>query len=128
MSLIAPNLDITHTGQEEVLDGVRLVFQLTPDSEAPAEMHFHFPEFGALCMAENATKNLHNLVTLRGALVRDSHSWSRYIDDAINLFADDSDVAFASHHWPTFGARPRRRSTSPSSATCTPTSTTRRCG
>jgi len=103
VSLIAPNLDITHSGQEEVLDGVRLVFQLTPDSEAPAEMHFHFPQFRALCMAENATKNLHNLVTLRGALVRDSHNWSRYIDDAINLFADDSDVAFASHHWPTYG-------------------------
>jgi alkyl sulfatase BDS1-like metallo-beta-lactamase superfamily hydrolase len=102
-SLIAPNLDITHTGQEEVLDGVRIVFQLTPDSEAPAEMHFHFPERRALCIAENATKNLHNLVTLRGALVRDAHNWSRYIDDAINRFADSTDVAFASHHWPTFG-------------------------
>ena len=102
-SLIPPNLDITHTGQEEVLDGVRIVFQLTPDSEAPAEMHFHFPERRALCIAENATKNLHNLVTLRGALVRDSHNWSRYIDEAINTFADSSDVAFASHHWPTFG-------------------------
>ena len=102
-SLIPPNLDITHTGQTEVLDGVRIVFQLTPDSEAPAEMHFHFPERRALCIAENATKNLHNLVTLRGALVRDSHSWSRYIDDAINRFADGTDVAFASHHWPTFG-------------------------
>ena len=103
VSLIAPNLDITHTGQEEVLDGVRIVFQLTPDTEAPAEMHFLFPERRALCMAENATKNLHNVVTLRGALVRDSHNWARYINEAIELYAAEADVAFASHHWPTFG-------------------------
>ncbi len=103
VSLIAPNVDITHTGQEEILDGVRIVFQLTPDTEAPAEMHFLFPERRALCMAENATKNLHNVVTLRGALVRDSHNWAHYINEAISLYAADCDVAFASHHWPTFG-------------------------
>ena len=90
-------------------------------------MNFLFPERRALCMAENATHNLHNLLTLRGALVRDSHNWARYIDEAINLFADDCDVAFASHHWPTWGGT-GSCSTCPSNATCTPTCTTRRCG
>ncbi|MGI8448330.1 MAG: alkyl/aryl-sulfatase [Streptosporangiaceae bacterium] len=101
--LIAPTIDITRTGQEEVLDGVRVVFQLTPGTEAPAEMNFCFPDKRALCMAENATHNLHNLLTLRGAQVRDPRIWSRYLAEAIELFARDSDVSFASHHWPTWG-------------------------
>ena len=97
-------MDITHTGQEETVDGVRIVFQITPGTEAPAEMNFLFPDHRALCMAENATHNLHNLLTLRGALVRDPRIWSRYLDEAIELFSGDTDVAFASHHWPTWGS------------------------
>ncbi len=103
VGLIAPTLDITHTRQEEVLDGVRIVFQLTPGTEAPAEMNFYFPDKRALCLAENATHNLHNLLTLRGAQVRDPRIWSRYLAEAIELFARQSDVSFASHHWPTWG-------------------------
>lgn len=103
VSLIAPNLDITHDGQELVIDGVRMVFQLAPGSEAPSEMHFHFPDKRALCMAENSTHTLHNLLTLRGALVRDPHAWAGYLTQAIELFGDDTDVVFASHHWPTWG-------------------------
>lgn len=103
VTLIPPTLDITHTGQEETVDGVRMIFQLTPGTEAPAEMNFYFPQRRALCMAENATHTLHNLLTLRGALVRDPHVWARYITEAINLYAHDSDVVFASHHWPTWG-------------------------
>ncbi|NUS45918.1 MAG: MBL fold metallo-hydrolase [Mycobacteriaceae bacterium] len=103
ITLIAPTLDVTHTGQEETVDGVRIVFQVTPGTEAPAEMNFHFPQRRALCMAENATHTLHNLLTLRGALVRDPHVWAKYLTEAINLFAHDSDVLFASHHWPTWG-------------------------
>jgi alkyl sulfatase BDS1-like metallo-beta-lactamase superfamily hydrolase len=103
VGLIPPTVDITRTGQEETIDGVRIVFQITPGTEAPAEMNFHFPDRRALCMAENATHNLHNLLTLRGALVRDPRVWSRYLDEAIELFGADSDVAFASHHWPTWG-------------------------
>jgi alkyl sulfatase BDS1-like metallo-beta-lactamase superfamily hydrolase len=82
---------------------VRIIFQLTPGTEAPAEMNFHFPDRRALCLAENATHNLHNILTLRGAEVRDARGWSRYIAEAVELFADDTDVAFASHHWPTWG-------------------------
>ncbi|TVT51584.1 MBL fold metallo-hydrolase [Amycolatopsis rhizosphaerae] len=103
IGLIAPTTDITHTGQEETVDGVRMVFQLTPGTEAPAEMNFHFPGHRALCLAENATHNLHNLLTLRGAQVRDPRRWSRYLNEAIELFASGTDVAFASHHWPTWG-------------------------
>ena len=103
VGLLAPTLDITHTGQEETIDGVRLVFQMTPGTEAPSELNLHLPGFRALCMAENATHNLHNILTLRGAEVRDARNWSRYIAEAVELFVDDSDVAFASHHWPTWG-------------------------
>ncbi|MGV9415031.1 alkyl/aryl-sulfatase [Nocardia sp. NPDC003693] len=102
-SLYPPTTDITATGQRETVDGVPIVFQMTPGTEAPAEMNFHFPNHRAVCLAENATHNLHNLLTLRGALVRDARVWSHYIDEAIDMFAADSDVAFASHHWPTWG-------------------------
>ncbi len=103
VTLLPPTVEITRTGQEETLDGVRIVFQSTPDTEAPAEMNFLFPDRRALCMAENATHNLHNILTLRGAVVRDARMWSRYLHEAISLFADRADVAFASHHWPTWG-------------------------
>ncbi|MFI9604038.1 alkyl/aryl-sulfatase [Streptomyces sp. NPDC052043] len=103
VGLIPPTLDITRTGQTETVDTIRMVFQLTPGTEAPAEMNIHFPDRAALCMAENATHNLHNLLTLRGAEVRDPRVWARYLAEAVGLFAASSDVAFASHHWPTFG-------------------------
>ena len=103
VTLVPPTIDITTTGQELVLDGVRIVFQMTPGTEAPAEMNFHFPDLRLLCMAENATHNLHNVVTLRGALVRDAHAWAYFLDEAIEMFADDTDTLFASHHWPTWG-------------------------
>ncbi len=80
-----------------------MVFQLTPGTEAPAEMNLHFPDHAALCMAENATHNLHNLLTLRGAQVRDPRVWARCLTEAIDLFTRSTDVAFASHHWPVWG-------------------------
>ncbi|WP_062993460.1 alkyl/aryl-sulfatase [Nocardia anaemiae] len=103
VTLIPPTVDITTTGQEETVDGIRIVFQLTPGTEAPAEMNFYFPDMRALCMAENATHTMHNLLTLRGALVRDPRVWAKYLTESINLFARNSDVVFASHHWPTWG-------------------------
>lgn len=101
--LIAPTEDITHTGQELVVDGVRIVFQMTPEAEAPAEMNFFFPDRGWLCTAENCTHNMHNLIPIRGALARDSLKWSKYIGELIELFADDVQLMFASHHWPRWG-------------------------
>ena len=103
VTLIPPTLDIVRTGQEETVDGVRMVFQLTPDTEAPAEMNFFFPDHGAFCAAENATHNLHNVLTLRGAVVRDAHTWSSYLDEALEMFGDGTQVLFAQHHWPRWG-------------------------
>jgi len=103
VAIIVPTVDISTTGETHTLDGVEIEFQMAPGTEAPAEMHFYFPKFRALCMAENATHNLHNLLTLRGALVRDPHAWAGYLTEAIDTFADRTDVVFASHHWPTWG-------------------------
>ncbi|WP_405780931.1 alkyl/aryl-sulfatase [Streptomyces sp. NBC_00859] len=103
VGLIAPTLGITRTGQEETVDGVRMVFQLTPGTEAPSEMNFHFPDLRTLCVAENACHTLHNVLTLRGALVRDPSAWARYLTETLRLFAGDFDTVFASHHWPTWG-------------------------
>ncbi|MGD9618679.1 MAG: alkyl/aryl-sulfatase [Mycolicibacterium sp.] len=103
VAIIVPTVDIRTTGESHTIDGVVIEFQMAPGTEAPAEMHFYFPRFRALCMAENATHNLHNLLTLRGALVRDPHGWAGYLTEAIDTFADRADVVFASHHWPTWG-------------------------
>jgi alkyl sulfatase BDS1-like metallo-beta-lactamase superfamily hydrolase len=101
--LIAPTEEITRTGEELDVDGVRIVFQLTPETEAPAEMNFFFPDRGWLCMAENCSHNLHNLVPIRGAQVRNALDWSKYIDEAERLFGDGTNVMFTSHHWPRWG-------------------------
>jgi alkyl sulfatase BDS1-like metallo-beta-lactamase superfamily hydrolase len=104
VGLIVPTVTIGETGQTHTVDGVDIEFQMAPGTEAPSEMHFYFPRYSALCMAENATHNLHNLLTLRGALVRDPHVWSQYLTEAITRFAGRTEVVFASHHWPTWGA------------------------
>jgi alkyl sulfatase BDS1-like metallo-beta-lactamase superfamily hydrolase len=103
ITLIAPTDEVTATGQEAEIDGVRFVFQLVPDSEAPAEMNFHLPELATLCVAENAVHCLHNVLTPRGAPVRDALAWSKYVDEAVGLFGRDTDAMFAQHHWPRWG-------------------------
>ena len=101
--LIAPTEIIDSTGIELEIDGVRVIFQNTPDAEAPAEMNFWFPDFRMLCMAENCTHNMHNLYPIRGAQTRDALAWSKYINEALDLWGDKSDVLIATHHWPRFG-------------------------
>lgn len=103
VALVPPTVSIARTGERHVIDGVEVVFQLTPDTEAPAEMNFYFPAQRALCIAENCTCHLHNLYTPRGAPVRDARNWSRYIDEALALWGADAEVIFASHHWPRWG-------------------------
>lgn len=103
VGIIAPTDIITKTGEERTIDGVRIVFQFTPGTEAPAEMNFYFPEFKALCMAENLSRNLHNLLTLRGAPVRDPLAWSMYLNEALDRFGNKTDVVFTSHQWPKWG-------------------------
>ena len=104
VTLITPTDIISATGHEEVVDGVRMVFQMAPDTEAPSEFLVYLPDFRALCAAEDATHTFHNLLTLRGAVVRDPHGWSRVLTETIDLFGGEADVVFASHHWPTWGA------------------------
>jgi len=103
ITLIPPTHEVSRTGQEEELDGVPFVFQLVPDSEAPAELNFHLPAARVLCVAENAVHCMHNVLTPRGALVRDALAWSKYLGEAIDLFGDRSDAMFAGHHWPRWG-------------------------
>jgi alkyl sulfatase BDS1-like metallo-beta-lactamase superfamily hydrolase len=83
IAVLPPTIEITEIGQEEKIDGVDIRFQITPGTECPAQMNFLFPPRRALCKAENATHNLHNLLTLRGAEVRDARMWSRYLAEAI---------------------------------------------
>jgi len=102
--LVAPTELIHETGTELDVDGVRIVFQNTPDAEAPSEMNFFFPDKRLLCMAENCTHTLHNLYPIRGAQVRDPLAWSKYIHEAMRMWGSHTDTMFASHHWPRFGA------------------------
>jgi alkyl sulfatase BDS1-like metallo-beta-lactamase superfamily hydrolase len=103
ITLIPPTVEIAETGQQEIVDGVQMTFQLTPGTEAPAEMNIHFPQTGALCVADNVARSMHNILTPRGALVRDPRIWARYLDEAIDLFAADSEVLFSGHHWACWG-------------------------
>ena len=103
VSLIAPTVDIESTGQELTIDGIRIVFQITPGTEAPSEMNFYLPAAKALCTAENTSHTLHNILTLRGAQIRDARAWADYLTETIDLFGGELDLVFASHHWPTWG-------------------------
>ncbi|MEM9992168.1 MAG: alkyl sulfatase dimerization domain-containing protein, partial [Bacteroidota bacterium] len=103
MGYIAPNTIIRQTGEQLNIDGVKIVFQVTPEAEAPAEFMFYFPEWKTFCQAEEINQTLHNLYTPRGAHVRNGLKWSKYIDEAIVEFGDEVEVSFGSHHFPTWG-------------------------
>jgi alkyl sulfatase BDS1-like metallo-beta-lactamase superfamily hydrolase len=100
VSALVPTEYVTATGQELTIDGIKIVFQLTKGTEAPTEMNFYFPQFKALCMADNCLHSMHALYTPRGAEIRDARAWSGFLSEAIELFGDKSDVMFAGHHWP----------------------------
>lgn len=103
LSLMSPTDTISKDGQEMVIDGVKMVFQLTPGTEAPAEMNTWFPQFKAMWMAENTTNTLHNLLTLRGAQVRDATKWVDGVNATIANYGSNIEVKFQSHHWPMWG-------------------------
>jgi alkyl sulfatase BDS1-like metallo-beta-lactamase superfamily hydrolase len=102
-SLIAPTHTVKQTGEILVIDGITLEFQVTPGTEAPAEMNFYLPHLRALCLAENANPTMHNVLPPRGSLVRDSKAWADYLTESIQLFGDRTDVMFVSHGWPRWG-------------------------
>jgi alkyl sulfatase BDS1-like metallo-beta-lactamase superfamily hydrolase len=103
VGLIAPNRSITKDFEEITLDGVKMVFQNTPDTEAPTEMNTYFPQFKAFWAAENVTGTIHNIYTLRGAAVRNALNWSKHINVALWKFGQEAEVMFASHSWPRWG-------------------------
>ena len=103
VGLIAPTRLIKEPIEEVMVDGVRMIFQNTPDTEAPVEMNTYLPDSKALWMAENVMAGLHNLYTLRGAPVRNALNWSKYINEALYRFGQEAEVMFASHHWPRWG-------------------------
>lgn len=102
-SVIAPTTSITEPIETRTIDGVPIVFQLTPNTEAPAELHLFLPRHRVLNLAENATKTMHNLLPFRGTEVRDASAWSKHLSEALERFAPDTDVLIAQHHWPTWG-------------------------
>jgi alkyl sulfatase BDS1-like metallo-beta-lactamase superfamily hydrolase len=103
ITLIAPTATIDRTMDRRVIDGIEIVFQLVPGSEAPSEMLMHLPQLRVLNMAEDVTHNMHNLYTIRGAEVRDGGLWSRYINEALEAFGANTDIVIAQHHWPVRG-------------------------
>lgn len=102
-ALILPTHEVKKTGEVITVGGVEMVFQMTPGSEAPAEMNTWFPQWNALWMAENTTNTMHNILTLRGAQVRDALIWARFINETIETWGDKVVVKFQSHHWPVWG-------------------------
>jgi alkyl sulfatase BDS1-like metallo-beta-lactamase superfamily hydrolase len=102
-TLIAPTKLIEKDYETHVVDGVTIEFQLTPDTEAPSEMNFYLPKLRALCMAENVARTMHNVLTPRGAQVRDAKGWARHLDNSLVRYGDTTDVLFAQHGWPTWG-------------------------
>ncbi|WP_413560893.1 alkyl/aryl-sulfatase [Bdellovibrio sp. HCB209] len=101
--IIAPTKTITKTGEKMTVDGIEIVFQMAPGTEAPSEMLFYFPQMKALCLSEDATSTMHNLYTLRGAKVRSANVWSTALNTTLDMFGSKADVSFASHHWPRWG-------------------------
>ncbi|MGV0808285.1 alkyl/aryl-sulfatase [Mycolicibacterium setense] len=101
--MMIPTDIITQTGQKVTIDGVDMEFQYTPGTEAPTEMNTFFPQFKAMWMAENTTNTMHNLLTLRGAQVRDALVWAKFIDETIRRYGPNTEVKFQSHHWPKWG-------------------------
>lgn len=103
IGLIPPNVIIKKPIETMTIDGTKMIFQNTPGTEAPAEMNTYFPQKKAFWAAENITGTIHNIYTLRGALIRDAHAWSKYINEALYRFGQNAEVMFASHSWPRWG-------------------------
>jgi alkyl sulfatase BDS1-like metallo-beta-lactamase superfamily hydrolase len=103
LGLLSPTRVVEEGIEEIVVDGITMIFQNTPGTEAPSEMNTYIPELKALWMSENVTGTIHNIYTLRGAQVRDALAWSKYISRALYLYGQEAEVMFASHHWPRWG-------------------------
>ena len=103
VALLRPTDLIIATGDKRTIDGVEFEFQMAPNSEAPAEMHFFIPRYRLLNLAENCTHNFHNLLPFRGADVRDALAWSKYLGEALQMWGGKADAMCGQHHWPVWG-------------------------
>ena len=103
VTLLRPSDLIIATGDKRVIDGVEFEFQMAPNSEAPAEMHFYVPRYKLLNLAENCTHNFHNLLPFRGADVRDALAWSKYLNEALSMWGGKAEAMCGQHHWPVWG-------------------------
>ncbi|MBS3961748.1 MAG: MBL fold metallo-hydrolase [Sandarakinorhabdus sp.] len=103
VSLLPPTDLIMQTGDTRTLDGVVFEFQMTPHTEAPAGMNFYLPQFRLLSLAENANVTMHNVLTPRGAPVRDSKRWADGLTESLRMFGARTDIMVTSHGWPRFG-------------------------
>jgi len=103
VALLRPTDLIIATGDKRTIDGVEFEFQMAPNSEAPAEMHFFIPRYKLLTLAENCTHNFHNLLPFRGADVRDALAWSKYLNEALRMWGGKADAMCGQHHWPVWG-------------------------
>ena len=103
VTLLTPTDDITEAGQRMVIDGLTFEFMPTPDTEAPAEMHWYIEELKAVTAAENCTHTLHNTYAIRGAQIRDPQAWSHYLNETIDRWCADAEVMYGMHHWPVWG-------------------------
>ncbi len=104
VALLRPTDLIKATGDKRTIDGLEFEFQMAPNSEAPAEMHFFIPRYRLLNLAENCTHNFHNLLPFRGADVRDALAWSKYLGEALQLWGGKAEAMCGQHHWPVWGA------------------------
>lgn len=104
VALLRPTDLIKATGDKRTIDGLEFQFQMAPNSEAPAEMHFYIPRYRLLNLAENCTHNFHNLLPFRGADVRDALAWSKYLSEALQLWGGKAEAMCGQHHWPVWGA------------------------
>ena len=103
VALLRPTDLIMATGDMRTIDGLEFEFQMAPNSEAPAEMHFYIPRYKLLNLAENCTHNFHNLLPFRGADVRDALAWSKYLGEALQMWGGKADAMCGQHHWPVWG-------------------------
>lgn len=104
-SIPIPTVEIAETGETMTIDGLEMEFIYAPSAEAPVEIMIYFPQMKAFCVAEEINRTIHNLLTLRGALVRNGLLWSKHIDTAIEKYGEEVEVSFSTHHWPTWGNR-----------------------
>jgi alkyl sulfatase BDS1-like metallo-beta-lactamase superfamily hydrolase len=103
VALLRPTDLVMETGDKRIIDGLEFEFQMAPNSEAPAEMHFFIPRYKLLNLAENCTHNFHNLLPFRGADVRDALAWSGYLGEALQMWGGRAEAMCGQHHWPVWG-------------------------